>query len=81
MDSPSFKQSYRLPNEPVFDAARHRREGGFLMQMSANFAQLRSCTVRPRVFCETPAKARSAFVPIRLANQMLMTVSGEEAAE
>lgn len=23
MDSPSFKQSYRLPNEPVFDAARH----------------------------------------------------------
>lgn len=51
------------------------------MQISTTFAQLRSCTVSPVRTLRGPVEVCSVFVHIRLANQMLMLVSGRVARQ
>jgi len=48
-----------------------------LMQISTTSAQLRSCTVSTVM----PVEVGSVFLHIRLANQMLMLVSGRVARQ
>ncbi len=51
------------------------------MQISAAFAHLRSSTVSPLRPMPEPVVVCSVFVHIRLANQMLMLVSGRVARQ
>lgn len=51
------------------------------MQISASFAQLRSCTVSPVRPVRGSVEFCSVFVQIRLANQMLMLVNGRVARQ
>lgn len=56
-------------------------EAGFLLQISTSFAQPRSCTISPVRPLRGSFEVCSVFVQIRLANQMLMLVSGRVARQ